>query len=48
MLGGASSDLQTVYDEIWTLDLNTLTWEKVVDAGTGESVNNTAEGSIDK
>lgn len=48
LLGGASSDLQTVYDEIWTLDLNTLTWEKVVEAGTGESANNTAEGSIDK
>ncbi|KAE8538835.1 hypothetical protein D1P53_005200 [Cryptococcus gattii VGV] len=35
LLGGASSDLQTVYDEIWTLDLNTLTWEKIVADGTG-------------
>ncbi|XAO21559.1 hypothetical protein I312_100312 [Cryptococcus bacillisporus CA1280] len=35
LLGGASSDLQTVYDEIWTVDLNTLTWEKILADGTG-------------
>lgn len=48
LLGGASSNLQTVYDEIWTLDLNTLTWEKIVADGTGRSVNNITQDSIDK
>lgn len=48
LLGGASSDLQAVYDEIWMLDLNTLTWEKIVADGTGRSVNNITQGSIDK
>lgn len=48
LLGGASSNLQTVYDEIWTLDLNTLTWEKIVADGTGRSVNNLIQSSINK
>lgn len=37
IFGGASSDLSTAYDDIWTLDLGTLGWTEEQGSGTAPS-----------
>ena len=47
LFGGASSDLTTVYGDMWTLDLGNLGWTEEQASGTGKVPSRSWEGTDD-